>query len=64
MANAFMRAYGKTRRHLNESPAAEIAATEIPYFRDTDEAVLDTLGHAGGVTERYRYEQICAGLPI
>ena len=40
MARAFMRAYRKTRLYLNEAPAAEIAAAEIPYFPDIDEAVL------------------------
>src|SRR5690606_12023345 len=40
MAKAFMRAYRKTRRYMNETPAAEIARAEKPYFRDTDEKVL------------------------
>jgi NitT/TauT family transport system substrate-binding protein len=40
MAKAFMRAYRRTRRYLNETPAAEIARAEKGYFRDTDEKVL------------------------
>jgi len=40
MAKAFMRAYGKTRRYMNETPAAEIAAAEKAYFPDIDEDVL------------------------
>ncbi|WP_417513163.1 ABC transporter substrate-binding protein [Minwuia sp.] len=40
MARAFMRAYRKTRVWMNETPAAEIARAEKPYFPDTDEAVL------------------------
>jgi NitT/TauT family transport system substrate-binding protein len=40
MARAFMRAYRKTRRYMNETPAAEIAKAEKPYFPDIDEAVL------------------------
>lgn len=40
MARAFMRAYAKTRRYMNETPAAEIARAEKPYFPDIDEAVL------------------------
>jgi NitT/TauT family transport system substrate-binding protein len=40
MARAFMRAYRKTRRYMNETPAAEIARAEKPYFPDIDEAVL------------------------
>lgn len=40
MARAFMRAYRKTRAYINETPAAEIARAEKPYFPDTDEAVL------------------------
>ncbi|WP_420345239.1 ABC transporter substrate-binding protein [Pelagibius sp.] len=40
MARAFMRAYAKTRRHMNETPAAEIARAEKPYFPEIDEAVL------------------------
>jgi len=40
MAKAFMRAYGKTRRYMNETPAAEIARAEKPYFPDIDERVL------------------------
>lgn len=40
MAKAFMRAYRKTRVYMNETPAAEIAKAEKPYFPDTDEDVL------------------------
>ncbi|MDP6709345.1 MAG: ABC transporter substrate-binding protein [Alphaproteobacteria bacterium] len=39
-ALAFMRAYRKTRRYMNETAAAEIARAEKPYFPDIDEAVL------------------------
>ncbi len=40
MAKAFTRAYRKTRAYINETPAAEIARAEKPYFPDIDEAVL------------------------
>ena len=40
MAKAFMRAYRKTRRYLNETPAAEIARAEKPYFPDIGDKVL------------------------
>jgi NitT/TauT family transport system substrate-binding protein len=40
MAKAFTRAYRKTRRYMNETPAAEIARAEKPYFPDIDERVL------------------------
>jgi len=40
MAEAFMRAYRKTRAYMNEAPAAEIAKAEKPYFPDIDEDVL------------------------
>ena len=40
MAKAFMRAYTKTRAYMNDTPAAEIAKAEKPYFPDTDERVL------------------------
>tara|TARA_Y100000588_G_scaffold118714_1_gene129987 strand:+ start:828 stop:1715 length:888 start_codon:yes stop_codon:yes gene_type:complete len=40
MAERFMRAYRKTRIYMNETPAAEIAAAEKPYFPNIDEAVL------------------------
>ena len=40
MAKAFMRAYTKTRRYMNDTPAADIARAEKPYFPDIDEAVL------------------------
>jgi NitT/TauT family transport system substrate-binding protein len=39
-AKAFMRAYAKTRRYLNETPAAEIARAEKPYFPKIGEQVL------------------------
>lgn len=40
MAKAFMRAYRKTRRYVNETPAEEIAAAEARFFPDTDREVL------------------------
>jgi NitT/TauT family transport system substrate-binding protein len=40
MAKAFMRAYKKTRTYMNETPAAEIAKAEKPYFPNIDEIVL------------------------
>ena len=40
IARAFMRAYGKTRKYINEAPAADIARAEKPFFPDIDEAVL------------------------
>lgn len=40
MAKAFTRAYAKTRAYMNETPAAEIAKAEKPFFKDTDEDVL------------------------
>jgi len=40
MAAAFVRAYRKTRRYMNETPAAEIAAGEKSYFPEIDEDVL------------------------
>lgn len=40
MAKAFMRAYRKTRIYMNETPAAEIAKAEKPYFPEIDEDVL------------------------
>ena len=40
MAKAFMRAYRKTRVYMNQTPAAEIAKAEKPYFPDIDEKVL------------------------
>lgn len=40
MAKAFVRAYAKTRLYMNETPAAEIAKAEKPYFPDIDEQVL------------------------
>lgn len=40
MARAFARAYRKTRAYMNETPAAEIARAEKPYFPKIDEAVL------------------------
>jgi NitT/TauT family transport system substrate-binding protein len=40
MAKAFMRAYRKTRDYMNDTPAAEIAKAEKPYFPDIDEDVL------------------------
>ena len=91
MAKAFTRAYKKTRAYMNETPAAEIAKAEKPYFPDIDEAVLadcigtyqklgtwtpqieitrdpyevilDVFQHAGTITERYDYEQVCVAPP-
>ena len=40
MAKAFIRAYKKTRIYMNETPAAEIAKVEKPYFPKIDEPVL------------------------
>lgn len=40
MASAFMRAYRKARRYLNETPAAEVAAAEASFFPDIDRDVL------------------------
>lgn len=40
MAKAFIRAYRKTRAYLNETPAAEIAKAEKPFFPKIGEAVL------------------------
>ena len=40
MAKAFTRAYTKTRNYMNDTPAAEIACAQKPYFPDTDERVL------------------------
>lgn len=39
-AKAFVRAYAAARRYMNETPAAEIAAAEQPFFPDTDPAAL------------------------
>lgn len=39
-ARAFTRAYRKTRRYMNETPAAEIARAEKPFFPAIDERVL------------------------
>ena len=40
MARAFMRAYRRTRLYMNETPAAEIARAEKPFFPNIDQAVL------------------------
>jgi NitT/TauT family transport system substrate-binding protein len=40
MATAFMRAYRETRRYMNETPAAEIAAAEADFFPNTNREVL------------------------
>lgn len=40
IAAAFVRAYRRTRRYMNETPAAEIAAAEQSYFPTIDEEVL------------------------
>ncbi|WP_373088310.1 ABC transporter substrate-binding protein [Sneathiella sp.] len=39
-AAAFMRAYRKTRIYMNETPAAEIARAEKPYFPEINEVAL------------------------
>lgn len=41
MARAFMRAYRRTRRYMNDTPASEIARAEQSYFPDIDPAVLE-----------------------
>ena len=91
MARAFLRAYRKTRVYIVETPAAEIARAEKPYFPEIDEAVLadciatyqrlgcwtphveiteaayektlDIFEYDGLITERYRYDQVCAVPP-
>lgn len=40
MARAFTRAYARTRTYMNETPAAEIARAEKPFFPNIDEDVL------------------------
>ena len=40
MAKAFMRAYKKTRKYINETPAADIAKAEASYFPGIDVGVL------------------------
>jgi NitT/TauT family transport system substrate-binding protein len=40
MAKAFTRAYARTRRYMNETPAAEIARAERDYFPRIGEEVL------------------------
>lgn len=40
MAKAFTRAYARTRRYMNETPAAEIARAEREYFPKIGEEVL------------------------
>lgn len=40
MAHGFARAYGRARRYVNETPAAEIARVERNFFPDIDPAVL------------------------
>ena len=40
MAQAFTRAYGKTRVYMNETPAAAIARAQKPFFPDIGEPVL------------------------
>jgi NitT/TauT family transport system substrate-binding protein len=40
MAKAFMRAYRKARAWLINTPAAEVAKAEAPYFKDIDLSVL------------------------
>ena len=40
MAEAFVRAYQKARRYLNETPAEKVAKAEKSYFPDVDESAL------------------------
>ena len=40
MARAFTRAYRKTRAYMNDTPAAEIARAEKPFFPNIDQDVL------------------------
>lgn len=40
MAKAFVRAYAKARRYVNETPATEIARAEAAYFPGVDQDVL------------------------
>ena len=40
MAQAFMRAYRKTRHYMNDTPAADIARSQASYFPRIDEPVL------------------------
>jgi NitT/TauT family transport system substrate-binding protein len=40
MAKAFMRAYRKTRKYINETPAREIAEAEAGFFPETPKEVL------------------------
>lgn len=39
-AKAFVRAYAAARRYMNETPAAEIAEAEKPFFPETDPGAL------------------------
>ena len=76
---------------MNETPAAEIARAEKPYFPEIDEAVLanciatyqklgcwtphveitrsayeatlDIYEYAGGLKQRFGYEQVCSAPP-
>ena len=41
MAKAFIREYARTRVYMNETPAAEIAKAQKPFFPKIDEAVLE-----------------------
>lgn len=91
MAVAFIRAYTKTRRYMNEESAIEIAKAQKAYFpkidlavltdciatyqklgnwtphveitREAYEATLDIYEYAGGLTQRFAYEQVCATPP-
>jgi len=40
MASAFTRAYARARRYLNDTPAQEIAAAELPFFNGISAAAL------------------------
>lgn len=42
MARAFMRAYRRARRYINDAPAAEIAAAQSGFFPGIDRDVLST----------------------
>jgi hypothetical protein len=56
MAKAFMRAYAKTRRYLNDTPAAEIA-------RAAYEKTLDIFEYDGQLKRRFGYDGVCAPPP-
>ncbi len=41
MARAFIRAYANARQYLNETPAKEIAAAELPFFPGISKSALE-----------------------